>query len=64
LEVPVIVRRKRFAMVPMDEMEAIDQMVLLGHGSFFVFFNANTQAINVLYSRRDGTYGLIQPEIG
>jgi putative sigma-54 modulation protein len=63
-EMPVIARRKRFALVPMDEMEAIDQMDLLGHESFFVFFNANTQAINVLYRRRDGTHGLIEPEIG
>jgi len=63
-EIPIIARRKRFAMVPLDEMEAIDQMALLGHEPFFVFFNANTQAINVLYRRRDGTYGLIEPEIG
>jgi putative sigma-54 modulation protein len=61
---PVIARRKRFVLTPMDEMEALEQMVLLGHESFFVFFNANTNAINVLYQRRDGTYGLIEPEIG
>jgi putative sigma-54 modulation protein len=61
---PVIARRKHFTLVPMDEMEAIDQMILLGHEAFFVFYNANSNAINVLYRRRDGTYGLIEPEIG
>jgi putative sigma-54 modulation protein len=61
---PVIARRKHFTLVPMDEMEAIDQMTLLGHEAFFVFYNANSNAINVLYRRRDGTYGLIEPEIG
>ena len=63
-EGPVITRRKRFALVPMDEDEAIEQMILLGHEDFFVFFNANTNAINVVYKRRDGTYGLIEPEVG
>jgi putative sigma-54 modulation protein len=62
-ETPVIERRKRFLLTPMDELEAIEQMKLLGHENFFVFFNANTSAINVLYQRRDGTYGLIEPEI-
>ena len=61
-EAPVVARRKRFALSPMDENEAIEQMELLGH-SFFVFFNANTNTINVLYRRRDGTYGLIEPEL-
>jgi putative sigma-54 modulation protein len=60
---PVIARRKRFPLSPMDEFEAIEQMSLLGHENFFIFFNANTNAINVLYRRRDGTYGLIEPEI-
>lgn len=63
-EEPVIVRRKRFVLTPMDEMEAVEQMRLLGHDSFFVFFNVNTNAINVLYRRRDGTYGIIEPELG
>lgn len=62
-ETPVIVRRKRFALAPMDELEAVEQMTLLGHENFFVFFNVNTNAINVLYRRRDGTYGLIEPEV-
>ena len=61
---PAIVRRKRFLLVPMSEMEALEQMSLLGHENFFIFFNANTDAVNVLYRRRDGTYGLIEPEIG
>ena len=61
---PLIVRRKRFVMIPMDENEAIEQMNMLGHESFFVFFNANTNAINVLYKRRDGMYGIIEPELG
>lgn len=61
---PVIARRKQFVLTPMDEMEAIEQMTLLGHEDFFVFYNAATNKINVLYHRRDGTYGLIEPEIG
>ena len=63
-EVPLIARRKQFVISPMDESEAIEQMNLLGHEDFFIFFNATTNAINVLYSRRDGSYGLIEPEIG
>lgn len=62
--VPVIARRKRFMMVPMDEYEAIEQMDLLGHENFFIFFNINSNAVNVLYKRRDGTYGLLEPELG
>lgn len=57
-----IVRRKRVAMVPMNEDEAVDQMELLGH-DFFVFFNAREAAINVLYRRTDGNFGLLQPEL-
>ena len=63
-EKPLVMKRKTFHMVPMDEMEAIDQMTLLGHDDFFVFYNANTNSINVLYHRRDGSYGLISPEVG
>lgn len=61
---PVIARRKQFTLHPMNETEAIDQMQLLGHENFFVFYNADTSAINVLYVRRDGTYGLIEPQVG
>jgi len=59
---PTIVRTKRFPITPMTEEEAIEQMELLGH-DFFVFFNANEEAINVLYRRRDGNYGLLQPDL-
>jgi putative sigma-54 modulation protein len=48
----------------MNENEALEQMSLLGHESFFVFYNANTNSVNVLYRRRDGNYGLIEPEVG
>lgn len=56
-----IVRTKKFALKPMDEEEAIMQMNLLGH-NFFVFFNANTEEVNVVYKRKDKGYGLIEPE--
>lgn len=62
-ESPEIVRRKKFFLKPMDEGEAIEQMKLLGHEDFFVFYNINTNAVNVLYRRRDNTYGLIDTEI-
>ncbi|MBE2221743.1 MAG: ribosome-associated translation inhibitor RaiA [Anaerolineae bacterium] len=57
-----IVRYKRFPIQPMSTEEAIEQMELLGH-DFFVFFSAEEEAINVLYRRRDGNYGLLQPDI-
>ncbi len=57
-----VTRIKRFSMTPMDEEEAIDQMELLGH-AFFVFFNVNQSAINVVYRRSGGDYALIQPEL-
>jgi putative sigma-54 modulation protein len=60
---PAIVRRKHFILHPMNELEAIEQMELLDHENFFIFYNANTNTINVLYKRRDGDYGLIEPEI-
>ncbi len=59
-----IVRRKSFTLVPMDENEAIEQMALLDHDDFFIFYNANTNSINILYRRRDGDLGLIEPQIG
>jgi putative sigma-54 modulation protein len=61
---PLIARRKKFTLVPMDELEAVEQMNLLGHEDFFVFYNTNTNSINVLYKRRDGSYGIIEPELG
>jgi putative sigma-54 modulation protein len=57
-----IVRVKQFSMIPMTQDEAIEQMELLGH-DFFVFFNSEVEGINVLYRRKDGDYGLIQPEL-
>ena len=57
-----IVRYKRFPIQPMSTEEAIDQMELLGH-DFFVFFSDEEEAINVLYRRRDGNYGLLQPDL-
>lgn len=59
----IISRRKTFDLIPMSELDALEQMKLLGHDNFFLFFNIETGTINVLYHRRDGTYGLIQPEI-
>ncbi len=58
-----IVRRKKFALRPMNEQEAVLQMDLLEHNDFFVFFNAETNSVNVLYSRRDGTLGLIETDV-
>lgn len=56
-----IVRTKRFAVKPMDPEEACLQMEMLNH-SFYVFRNAETDQINVVYKRRGDTYGLIEPE--
>jgi len=57
-----VVRTKTFHVAPMDPEEAIEQMELLGH-TFFVFYNADVGQINVVYKRRDGNYGLIQPQV-
>ena len=56
-----IVKAKRFAMKPMDPEEACVQMELLGH-NFYVFLNADTEQVNVVYKRMGNTYGLIEPE--
>ena len=56
-----IVRVKRFQLKPMDTEEAILQMELLGH-NFFVYTNAVTDEVNVIYRRKDGKVGLIEPE--
>jgi putative sigma-54 modulation protein len=61
---PIIARRKAFHLQPMNELEAIEQMLLLGHENFFIFYNVNTNSINVLYRRRDNSYGLIEPLYG
>lgn len=56
-----IVKTKKFAIKPMDTEEAVLQMDLLGH-NFFVFKNADSNEVNVVYKRKDGNYGLIEPE--
>lgn len=61
-ETSSIVRTKRFAMTPMGPDEAVEQMELLGH-DFFVFYNADEGQVNVIYRRKDGDYGLLQPEL-
>jgi putative sigma-54 modulation protein len=59
----LIVRRKKFLLEPMSEPEAIEQMQMLGHEDFFMFQNVRTAAVNVIYKRRDGTFGILEPEI-
>jgi putative sigma-54 modulation protein len=56
-----LVRTKRFAVKPMSPEEAALQMELLGH-DFYVFANSETEQVNVVYRRKDGDYGLIEPE--
>jgi len=60
---PEVVKVKRFAIKPMSVMEATEQMELAGH-DFFLFFNAETEELNLVYRRKDGNYGLIEPEFG
>ena len=57
----VIKKTKRFAIKPMDVQEAIMQMNLVNH-DFYVFMDAQTEEVNVVYRRKDGAYGLIEPE--
>lgn len=56
-----IAKTKRFAIKPMDAEEAVMEMELLDH-AFFVFRNSKTEEVNVVYKRKNGTYGLIDPE--
>ena len=56
-----VVKTKRFAVKPMNVDEAILQMELIGH-NFFVYKDSDTNDINVLYKRKDGNYGLLEPE--
>jgi putative sigma-54 modulation protein len=58
---PQIRRTKRFAIKPMSIEEAVMQMDLLGH-DFYVFSNSDTEEVNVVYRRKNGDYGLIEPE--
>ena len=60
--VPKVVRVKRFSVKPMPVDEAIEQMELLGH-VFFLFVNIDNDEVNLLYRRKDGNYGLIEPEL-
>ncbi len=57
-----IVRTKRFQIKAMSADEAVEQMELLGH-DFYVFYNADSAGVNVVYRRKDGTYGLLIPEM-
>jgi putative sigma-54 modulation protein len=59
---PVIVKTKQFAIKPMSPEEAVLQLELIGH-DFFVFQDAESGEVNVVYRRRDGHYGLIEPQI-
>jgi putative sigma-54 modulation protein len=58
-----VVKVKRFAIEPMFEEDAIARMEELGH-AFFIFVNAENERIAVLYRRRDGRFGLIEPTVG
>jgi putative sigma-54 modulation protein len=58
---PTIVKTKQFIVKPMTPEEAVLQLELVGH-DFFVFRNADSDEINVVYRRRDGNYGLIEPQ--
>ena len=57
-----LVKSKKFAVKPMSVDEALEQMELLGH-DFFLFFDPTKGQINLLYRRKDGDYGLIEPEL-
>ncbi len=59
---PKLVKRKKFGLKPMSYEEAILQMELLRH-NFFVFMDADTDDVSVVYKRKDGNYGLIEPHI-
>jgi ribosome hibernation promoting factor len=61
-ESPLIVKTKQFAVKPMSPEEAVLQLELVGH-DFFVFQNAETMEVNVVYRRRDANYGLIEPQL-
>lgn len=61
-EKPQIVRNKKFEIKPLDPDEAVAQMEMLGH-EFFVFQNPDNNRISIVYHRRDGHYGLIEPQV-
>jgi putative sigma-54 modulation protein len=62
-ELSAIVRRKNFPVTAMTDDEALEQMQLLGHDKFFVYINADTNQMNILYRRYDESYGIIEPTI-
>jgi putative sigma-54 modulation protein len=62
MDLPRVVRLKRFMVKPMSVAEASEQMELLGH-SFFLFVNTDNDRLCLLYRRHDGNYGLIEPEV-
>jgi putative sigma-54 modulation protein len=57
-----VIRRKRFDVTPMNDAEAIDQLELLDH-DFYLFYNADTAMVNVVYRRKGGGYGILEPEL-
>ncbi|MGJ0847277.1 putative sigma-54 modulation protein [Tissierella praeacuta DSM 18095] len=61
-EKPKLVKRKRFGLKPMSSEEAILQMELLRH-NFYVFLDSDNDEVSIVYKRKDGNYGLIEPEI-
>lgn len=61
-EEPLVVKTKQFPVKPMTAEEAVLQLELVGH-DFFVFQNADSNDVNVVYRRRDGNYGLIEPQV-
>ena len=58
-----VVKVKQFTVKPMSVAEAVDQMELLGH-DFFLFLNADSEELNLLYRRKDNNYGIIKPTLG
>ena len=58
---PQIVKTKQFSVKPMSAEEAALQLELVGH-DFFVFRNADSEEVNIVYRRREGGYGLIEPQ--
>ena len=61
-EVAAITRRKEFVLEPMNEEEAMAQMELLGH-DFYIYYDMDAGGVNVLYRRKDGQFGLLQPRL-
>ncbi|MBI2886160.1 MAG: ribosome-associated translation inhibitor RaiA [Chloroflexi bacterium] len=60
--VSAVIRRKRFLVEAMDEEEAVERMELVGH-DFFVFLNAGTGRLGIVYRRKDAGYGLLDPHL-